>query len=87
MNDDLDNISITPRGIGALVAELGAGDGDGAFIRRLAQSLTNMGRSYMQRGYPDEDTARFLHEIAEGAAFRRKEMQLAAHIHHQPGHA
>ncbi|MBE7729440.1 hypothetical protein [Komagataeibacter sp. FXV3] len=87
MSDDLDNISITPRGMGALIAELGAADNEAAFCLRLQGHLLSMARSYTQQGYSDKEIVGFMQQIADGAAFRRNELRPIANIHHTPGHA
>ncbi|GAB6966376.1 hypothetical protein JCM25156A_04130 [Komagataeibacter kakiaceti JCM 25156] len=87
MSDDLDNISITPRGMGALIAELGAADNEAAFCLRLQGHLLSMVRSYTQQGYSDKEIVGFVRQIADGATFRRDELRSIANIHHTSGHA
>ncbi|MFT8710931.1 hypothetical protein [Komagataeibacter rhaeticus] len=87
MSDDLDNISITPRGMGALIAELGAADNEATFCLRLQGHLPSMIRSYTQQGYSDKEIVGFMRQVADGAAFRRNELRSIANIHHMPGHA
>ncbi|MCE2574846.1 hypothetical protein [Komagataeibacter sp. FNDCR2] len=87
MSDDLDNISITPRGMGVLIAELGAADNEAAFCLRLQGHLLSMVRSYTQQGYSDKEIVGFVRQIADDATFRRDELRSIANIHHTPGHA
>jgi len=72
---EANGISITPKGMGAIVAEMMEGTSDDAFFAKYQEVCANLVATWRSQGFEFSDIRRFLHQYAAGASFRRAELE------------
>ncbi|WP_317214053.1 hypothetical protein [Gluconobacter sp. GP1] len=80
-----DDIRITPKGMGALVAEITEGAGDQAFLSKYEEVCRNLVSRWKSEGHSLEQVRKFAMQYAEGATMRRGELAKGVRVSHPEG--
>ncbi|MEW9272463.1 hypothetical protein [Gluconobacter oxydans] len=84
---EVNEISVTPKGMGALVAEITEGAGDQAFLSKYAEVCRTLVARWKSDGHSQEQVRDFALQFAEGATMRRAKLARGVQIPHMEGRA